>query len=94
MRVGVLVLTLHLPGCGSLKEKRHRLKPLIHRLRKEFNVSVAEVDAQDVWQTAVIACTTVSNSGSHAQQVLQGVLGWVERSWAEGLVVREEMTWC
>ena len=41
-----LSLHLHLPGCASLKEKRGRIKPLMARLRREFNLSVAEMDLQ------------------------------------------------
>jgi len=94
MRIGILTLSLYLPGCGSLKEKRRRLKPLLHRLRKEFNLAVAEVDAQDAWQTAVIACTTVSNDGAHAQQMLQRVVGWIEQYWPDVTVTGEEITLC
>jgi uncharacterized protein YlxP (DUF503 family) len=41
MSIGILTLEIQLPGCKSLKEKRSRLKPLIARLHREFNVSVA-----------------------------------------------------
>ena len=48
--LATLTIHLHLPTCGSLKEKRGRIKPLIARLHREFNVSVAEMDLQDKWQ--------------------------------------------
>ncbi len=91
MHIGVLTLRLHLPGCRSLKEKRGRLKPLLHRLHREFNLSVAEIDAQDTWQRAVIACAVVSNDAAHARQVLQKAHQWVEASWREGWVEDEEI---
>jgi Protein of unknown function (DUF503) len=56
MSIGVLTLQLQLPGCKSLKEKRSRLKPLIARLHREFNISVAEVSHQDIWDEATIGC--------------------------------------
>ncbi|NPA92777.1 MAG: DUF503 domain-containing protein [Chloroflexi bacterium] len=91
MHVGVLTLWLHLPGCTSLKEKRRRLKPLLHRLHREFNISVAEVGAQDAWQEAIVACALVSNDPKHAQQALQKVLRWVETHWGDGWIAQERL---
>ncbi len=71
---------LYLPGVASLKEKRSVLKSLIARLHKQFNIAVAEVDCQDVWQSATLGVAIVSNSAPHAEQVLERMLGWVERN--------------
>ena len=83
MSIGILTLDLHLPGCTSLKEKRSRLSPLIARLRREFNISVAEVDRLDAWQEAVIACALVSNSPAHTQRSLQAIIDWIEKNWPD-----------
>ncbi len=83
MSLGLLTLHIHLPGCVSLKEKRGRLKPLIARLHREFNVSVAELDYQDAWQEAVIGCALVSNDAAHTQRSLQAVTHWVETNWPD-----------
>ena len=91
MPVGVLILELAIPGCGSLKEKRGRLKPLLARLHKEFNVSAAEVDLLDVWQSAVIAVAVVSNSSKHNQQALQKIANWVEQDWRDLDVVNDQI---
>ena len=91
MPIGVLTLHLQIPGCSSLKEKRSRLKPLIARLHREFNISVAEVDSQDAWQQAVIACALVSNDHNHTQRVLQHVAHWVESTWPDITVFSEEI---
>lgn len=88
--IGILTLHLHIPSCRSLKEKRSRLKPLLTRLHKEFNISVAEMDANDVWQSAVIACAVVSNDRAQAQRMLQRVSEWVERNWRDVTIVDEE----
>jgi uncharacterized protein len=88
---GLLILHLSFPGCASLKEKRGRLKPLLHRLHREFNISVAEVERQDQWQEAVIACGMVGNEGVHLEQSLQGVRRWVEDNWPEGTVVDDSL---
>lgn len=91
MSLGVLTLHFHIPGCGSLKEKRSRLKPLLARLHKEFNASAAEIDHQDVWQDAVIAIAVVSNDRKHTERVLQKVATWVDTSWPDMDVVSEQI---
>ncbi len=83
MSLGLLTLHLHLASCTSLKEKRRRLKPLLHRLHREFNISVAEVDYQDRWQEAVIACALISNDNGHTQRSLNEVIHWIEISWPD-----------
>jgi hypothetical protein len=83
MPVGLLTLELHLPGCSSLKEKRSRLKPLLARLHREFNISAAEIDRQDAWQETLIACALVGNSTGHVQRSLQAVVKWVEEFWPD-----------
>ncbi|HJW90283.1 MAG TPA: DUF503 domain-containing protein [Anaerolineales bacterium] len=91
MNVGLLTLHLHLPGCASLKEKRSRIKPLLSRLRKEFNISVAEVGLQDIWQNAVVACTMVSNDRVHTRRSLQQVARWVETNWRDVSLIEEQL---
>ena len=83
MTIGILTLHLHLPACASLKEKRGRLKPLLHRLHREFNISIAEMDLQDKWQEAVIACELVNNDRVHIQRSLQAVVECVEKNWPD-----------
>jgi hypothetical protein len=91
MKVGLLILYLHLPGCSSLKEKRGRLKPLLHRLHREFNISVAEIDQMDIWQNATIACALVSNGQAHTQKVLQKIINWIESSWPDVSVISDQL---
>ena len=71
--VGVLTLELRLPDSHSLKDKRHTVKGLKDRLRSRFNVAVAEIDYQDIWQRSLISAVTVSGSHSYAEQTLQQV---------------------
>jgi len=87
--IGILTLHLHIPGCKSLKEKRSRLKPLLSRLHKEFNISVAEMDKNDIWQSAVIACAVVSNNKAQAQRTLQKVSEWINHNWQDVTIVDE-----
>jgi len=89
--LGILTLHLHIPGCKSLKEKRSRLKPLLTRLHKEFNISVAEMDLHDVWKSTVIGCAVVSNDGAQAQRTLQTVAKWVDENWYDMTLVDESI---
>jgi len=71
--IGVLTLELKIDHSHSLKDKRHVVKSLKEKLRSRFNVSVAEIDYQDVWQRSVVAAVTVSPDRARAEQVLQSV---------------------
>jgi uncharacterized protein len=71
--IGVITFELRLDDAHSLKDKRHFVKSLKDRLRGKFNVAVAEIDYQDLWQRGLIACVTVSPDQGHAEQVLQAV---------------------
>jgi uncharacterized protein len=81
MSIGLLTLQIHFTGCSSLKEKRGHLKPILARLHREFNVATAEVDLQDVWQSAVLACVTVSSDPDQTRRLLQQVGEFPERNW-------------
>lgn len=85
--IGCLTVHLHLPGCASLKEKRGRIKPLISRLHREFNVSVAEMDFQDKWTETIIACAMVNSDSVVLRQSLQSIMKWVEANWTDGDVI-------
>ena len=89
--VATLSIHLHLPACASLKEKRGRIKPLIARLHREFNVSVAEMELQDQWQEAVIVCAMVGNERGHLESALQSVAKWVEGHWPDGDVIEQRV---
>jgi len=91
MSLGVITLHIHIPGCASLKEKRNRLKPLLARLHREFNISAAEIDYNDVWGSAVIACAVVSNDNGHTQRVLQKIPAWIERNWPDVAIIDDEL---
>jgi uncharacterized protein YlxP (DUF503 family) len=71
--IGVLTLELKIDHAHSLKEKRHVVKSLKDRLRHKFNVSVAEIEDQDLHNSAVIAAATVSPSQPFAEKVLAAV---------------------
>lgn len=78
--VGLLTLEIYVPGLTSLKEKRGVVKPLVARIRREFNVSVAEVDDQDQLGHTVLAVAAVSVSGDYVygllERIAQRVAAW------------------
>ena len=71
--IGVLTLEIRVEDSHSLKDKRHVVKSLKDRLRHKFNVSVAEIDYQDLWQRSLVAAVTVAPDQSRAELVLQSV---------------------
>jgi uncharacterized protein YlxP (DUF503 family) len=71
--IGVLTLEMRLNDAHSLKDKRHVVQSLKERLRHKFNVAVAEIDCQELWQRAVVAAVTVSSDHGHAAALLQSV---------------------
>ena len=80
MAVALLTIELYLPLNDSLKGKRGILKPLIARLRHDFNVSVCESDQQDAWTRATLEVVCVSQTSALAHRQLQQVANRVE-SW-------------
>lgn len=73
MRVGLLTLELHLPEATSLKSKRFVIKSLKDRIKNKFNVSIAEIDANDLWQRSVLGASCVANETKVINQTLDGV---------------------
>jgi len=74
MVVGLCTVELFIAGSQSLKDKRQVLHGLKDRLRGKFNLSIAEVDGQDLWQKAVLGMACVANDGSYVNQVLEQAL--------------------
>jgi uncharacterized protein YlxP (DUF503 family) len=86
MPVGLLTLELHIPDAHSLKDKRQIVRSLKDRLRKRFNVAVAEMEYQDVWQRAIIGVVTLSTAEQHVEESLQLVLQEADRQLGRMLV--------
>jgi uncharacterized protein YlxP (DUF503 family) len=78
MLVALCSFDLRIPGCSSLKEKRHVVKTLTASLRSTFNVSVAEVDHQDLWQRTTLAVSAVAGEGYHLKRVMHQVERHIE----------------
>jgi uncharacterized protein YlxP (DUF503 family) len=91
MSVGLLHLSFRLPACHSLKEKRSQIKPVIARLHREFNVSVAEVAEQDVWQSCSLLVACASGSGRQAEIVLTRLLHYFETHWPDLMLTDDQL---
>ena len=74
MPIGVVTLEIHIPYARSLKDKRQVLRSLKDRLRGRFNVAVAELDHQDVWQRSVVGVVGISGEDRHLAETMSAVL--------------------
>ena len=78
MIVGVCRLAIHFPASHSLKDKRQALRRLIDRTRQKFNVTIAEVGDNDLWQRAQIGFAAVGNDRRHLESVVGNVRSFVD----------------
>lgn len=77
MNVGVCRLFLRLHGVQSLKEKRRISRSLIAQVSNKFNVAIAEVDDNDLWQRLTLGICCVSNSAQHSDETLESVVSFI-----------------
>jgi uncharacterized protein len=89
MVVGILRVTLSIPGADSLKGKRHVLRKVVDRVKARFNVSIAEVGENDIWQRAVVGVATVGNDRRFVNEVLDKVLRFVEEMYLAPVISHE-----
>jgi len=78
MKIGVCKVRLRLPGNRSLKGKRQVLRSIKDRLRNKFNISVAEVEDQQLWQLMTLGLACVSNDTRHLNEVMSKVVNFIE----------------
>ncbi len=77
MHIGVCKIKLRLPENLSLKGKRRVVKSITTRVRSKFNVSVAEVDDQNLWQLATLGICCVSNNKRYVNEVLSKAVDFI-----------------
>ncbi|ETI70329.1 DUF503 domain-containing protein [Neobacillus novalis] len=92
MIIGAAVCECIIYDAHSLKEKRAVLQRILTRLKQKFNVSVSEVDYQDVWQRTKIAIAAVTSSRVSTEQELQNALKFID-SFPEIERTITEMDW-
>ncbi len=78
MHIGVCKIRLRIPDSQSLKAKRRVVKSLIAKLKNRFNIAIAEIEALDAHQLAVLAAVSVSNDHAHLNKLISHVVNFVE----------------
>jgi uncharacterized protein len=89
MLVALSAIDLRIPGCTSLKQKRHVVKSLQAGIRQKFNVAVAEVDHHDQWQRTTLAVSAVAGQGYHLRRVMHEVERFIERQPAVEIITAD-----
>jgi len=89
MPIGLLTLEIYIPDAQSLKDKRQILRSLKDRLRNHYNVAVAELDHQDLWQRSIIGVVSISSDDKHLEQSMRAVADESERLLGRDLIGQE-----
>ena len=79
MNVGLCLVEIHLIGSHSLKEKRRVVRRIKDQIRAKFNVAIAEVDHQDLWQRATLGMVSISESREPLESCFRQVRSILER---------------
>lgn len=90
MHIGAAIIHLRLPQNQSLKGKRRVIQSLMAHLKKQFNISVAEVDNNDQWQIATLGLAVVSNETRHLQKMLSEIHQFIIQQTGEFEILKFE----
>ena len=95
MNAGICRIKLHLSQSQSLKDKRRIVKSIIARLRSHYNISIAEVDDQDLWQLVTLGIACVSNHNQHVDETLSKVMNFIVNNYPELEIIdhQTEILW-
>jgi uncharacterized protein YlxP (DUF503 family) len=91
MNTGVCRIKLHIPQNQSLKQKRRVIKSITARLRNLYNISISEVDDQDLWQIATLGISCVSNNSNHIDETLTKVVNYITQNYPELEIIEREV---
>jgi len=89
MPIGLLTLEIHIPDAQSLKDKRQVLRSLKDRLRAHYNVAVAELEHQELWQRSRVGVVSISGDSQYLEESLQAIAAESERILGRDLVSQE-----
>ena len=78
MKVLVMSIKLRASWVHSLKEKRIVVKSIIQKLKNKFNISVNEVEDQDIHQSIVIAISSICSSSSQVDSTMENIINFIE----------------
>ncbi len=91
MNVGICRLRIHIPESQSLKDKRKILQSLLTRMKKQFNISIAEIGDQDVWRIATIGIACVSNHTYRVDEVFEAIISIILRDYPTIEIIEKEI---
>lgn len=77
MIIGILSVSVHIPGSQSLKDKRRVIKSLIEKTRNRFNVAIAEIGEHDLWQKSLFGIVCIANEKKFVNHLLDKVLNYI-----------------
>ncbi|MGH9774788.1 MAG: DUF503 domain-containing protein [Candidatus Acidiferrales bacterium] len=89
MPVGLLTLDIYIPDSRSLKDKRQIVRSLKDRLKAHFNVAVAELEHQELWQRSVVGVVGIAADAGYLEQSMEAVFAESERMLGRDLVSHE-----
>ena len=89
MPIGLLTLEIHIADAQSLKDKRQVLRSLKDRLRAHFNVAVAELEHQELWQRSRVGVVSISGDGKHLEESMETIAAESERVLGRDLLSRQ-----
>lgn len=91
MHVGLFTIHFKLYGCNSLKEKRSMLRPLEHRLSRQFNISIAETGYQDNHSDSEMTIGLVNNNPAYVQAEFSKIQSWIENYFPELMIFDQKI---
>ncbi|TAH72878.1 MAG: DUF503 domain-containing protein [Anaerolineaceae bacterium] len=89
MVVGIAKIRIYAPWVHSIKEKRMVVKSLCAKVKNKYNVSIAEIEDQNIHQSIILGFACVTNDNSHADQIIDTVIGFIESN-TEGEIIHIE----
>jgi uncharacterized protein YlxP (DUF503 family) len=89
MVVGILRLSLSIPAAGSLKDKRQVIRKITGRVRARFDVSIAEVGENDIWQRAQVGVVVAGNDRRFVNEILDKVRGFIDQLYLAPILDQE-----
>lgn len=87
MNIGLCRISLRLHGTRSLKQKRQITQSIVSRVGRKFNVAIAEIDDNDLWQRLTLGISCVSNHAAHANEVISKVVNYIDEMRGEAEVI-------
>jgi uncharacterized protein YlxP (DUF503 family) len=91
MNVGVCKLQLKLAENMSLKGKRQVIKPIIALIKNKYNVSIAEVEDNDLWQIATLGICFISNNAKYTDEVITSIINFISSGRFEVEIINQEV---